>query len=202
MIERADNGVKQRCTAARIDALQRFFQLRNVVAEILIEVQVKIVVEVHHESFVLWVAGLHERQRCFVHPGPFVAHAPAIVDHQPHADRNILALKSSELLLYFVFEYTKIFGLQTVRELVAIIQHAGVQHHQANVDLDDRTLFPRIGILARRKRLGTRKGNLGKCRRQQKTRRTKKHKKPCDWRNAEERKLSGWARNTLSWRKH
>ena len=94
MIDRADNRVIQRRAASRIDAFQRFFQFRNVVAEILIEVQIKIVVEVDDESFVLRVAGLHQRERRFVHPRPLVAHAPAIVDHQPHADGNILALET------------------------------------------------------------------------------------------------------------
>src|SRR5271167_294211 len=202
MIERADNGVKERCAAARIDALERFFQLWNAIGEVLIEVEIKIVVEVDHEGFVLLVAGLNEREGRLVHARPLVAHAAAIVNHQAHADGNILALKGSEFLFHFIFEYPEAISGQTVGKLAAIVKHAGVKHHQADVDLDRRALFSCIGVLPWRKGLRVWNRNLRKARRDEESHHAEKQQQTREGRNSQERKLSGWARNIPTSRRH
>ena len=52
MVERANDGVVKRGTAAGIDAFQSFLELGNAVAEVLVEVEIKVIVEVDDESFV------------------------------------------------------------------------------------------------------------------------------------------------------
>ena len=93
MVERADHRVVERGASARVDALERGFHLLDVAGEIVFGVEVVVVVEIHHEGFVLRIGSLHEGKRCRVHLRPFVAHAAAIVDHQTHADRHVLLLE-------------------------------------------------------------------------------------------------------------
>jgi len=41
-------------------------------------------------------AGFHERQGRGIHAWPLVAHAPAVVNHQAHADRDVFALEDGQ----------------------------------------------------------------------------------------------------------
>src|SRR5271156_6518553 len=134
MVERADDGVIQRGAAAGIDALEGFLQFRDAVGEILIEIEVEIVVEIHDESFVARVAALHQSDGRFIHARAFFAHAAAIVDHQPHADGNVFAFENGKLLFNLIFKDTKIFLFETFGETTAIIQHRGVQDHQVDAN--------------------------------------------------------------------
>src|SRR3984957_15661296 len=61
VIERGHRSVVQGGAAARIDFFQSFVQFLLVAGEILIEIQIVLVVKVHHENFVGGVAGAHER---------------------------------------------------------------------------------------------------------------------------------------------
>ena len=91
MVERTDHGVVERRAAARIDSRERFIQFLLIAREILVQVQIILVVEIHHERFVLRIAGLNERERCVVHLRALLAHAAAIVDYQAHRHRNVFA---------------------------------------------------------------------------------------------------------------
>ena len=61
VIERGHRSVVQGGAAACIDFFQSFVQFLLVAGEILIEIQIVLVVKVHHENFVGGVAGAHER---------------------------------------------------------------------------------------------------------------------------------------------
>src|SRR4029077_12995870 len=167
-----------------------------------IEVEIEIVVEVDDERLVLWIAGLDESESGFIYAGSLVSHAAAIVDHQAHADGNILALKGGEFLLNLVFENAKAFDFQAVRELAAIIEHRGMQNHEADIDLDGRALFPSIGILPWWERLRGGNGNLRKARRKRQSHYAEKQNELGKRTETEERTLSGWARSTRSSRRH
>ncbi len=127
--------------------------------EILVEIEIEIVVEIDDESFILRIAGLHESNGGFVDAGTLVAHAAAIVDHQPHADGHILALEDREFLFHFVFEDAKIFRLQAIGETLAIVDDGRVQNDQIDVESNFRPLPTDVGILAGRWRraIGRRK---------------------------------------------
>ena len=71
-------------------------------------VEVILVVEIDDESFVLRIAGLDERQRRGIHLRALFAHAAAVVDHQAHGHRNIVAGENGNLLLDLVFENAEI----------------------------------------------------------------------------------------------
>jgi len=51
-----------------------------------IEIEIEIVIKINDECFVLRIAGLHQRQRCLVHPWSAYPHAAAVSDNQSHAD--------------------------------------------------------------------------------------------------------------------
>src|SRR5208337_479657 len=147
MVKRADDGVVERRAAASVNALQRFLELGNAVGKVLVEIEVKIVVEIDDKGFVLGIAGLHQGERGFVHAGAFVAHAAAIVNDQAHADGNIFALEEGELLLDFVFVNAKIVLREAFHELAAVVEDGGMEHHQADIQLDVAARLPLAGIL-------------------------------------------------------
>src|SRR5712692_806922 len=82
VVDRADDGVIESGAAARIDAFEGFLEFGDAVGEILVEVEIKIVVEVDDEGLVLWIAVFDEGDGGFVHAGTFVAHAAAVVNDQ------------------------------------------------------------------------------------------------------------------------
>jgi hypothetical protein len=119
---------------------------------------IEVVIEVDDERFILRIAGFHQRNGRLVHARALVAHAPAVVDHQAHADGNVFALEDRELLLDFVFQDAKILLLQAIGKAPAIIQHRGVQHHQVDVHANPRILPDRSRLAGRRRR------RAGRCR--------------------------------------
>ncbi len=199
MIEGADDGVKESGATAGIDALERFFQLRDTAGEILVEIKIEVIVEVDDEGFVLRIAGLHESDSGFVDTGTLVAHAAAIVDHQPHADGNVLALEDGKFLFDFVFEDAKIFRLEAVGEALTIVDDRRVQDHQVNFNLDAGTLFTGVGILAGRRRRGIRDGNLSEGRRSEHRGNAEQEREIAQGRKETPEELSGWGRNIRSW---
>src|SRR5271154_256671 len=203
MVERADDSVVQRGPAAGIDAFQSFFQFRDAVAEILVEIQVEIIVEVHDESFVAGIAALHQGNGRFIHAGTFFAHAAAIVDHQAHADGNIFAFENGELLFDLIFKDAKIFLLEAFGETSAIVEYRSVQDHQVDADGNGATL---IGTLAWRWRRWWRKGILresdGRDGGHQNTARRRYEKRPPPrpdpgkQKAATTKAISGWVRSS------
>ncbi len=143
-------------------AVLGFFQLGNAIGEILVEIEIEVVVEVDDKGFVIGVAGLDEGDGGFIDARALVAHAAAIVDDQPHADRHVLALEDGEFLLDFVLKDAKIFRFEAVGEALTVVDDRSVEHHQADVHLEDGTLLAGVGILARRRRRGIGNGNLSK----------------------------------------
>src|SRR5712692_1304920 len=199
MVKRADDRVAQSGAAAGIDAFEGFFQLGNAAGEILVEIEIEVVVEVDDESFVLGVAGLHESDGRFVDAGTLVAHAAAIIDHQPHADGNVLALEDGKFLFDFVFEDAKIFRLEAVGEALTVIDDRRVQHQQVNVNLDAGALLTGVGILAGRRRRRIGDGNLSEGRRSEQNGSADQETQIAQgWKETPE-ELSGWGRSSRSW---
>src|SRR5271163_2973828 len=198
MVERADDGVVERGAATGIDALEGFLQFRNAVGEVFVEVEIKIVVEIDDESFVLLVAGFHQGDGRFVDAGALVAHAAAVINDQTHADGNVFALEDGKFLLAFILEDTKIFFLESVGKPAAIVEHGGVQHDEADVDFDAAAGLGRALRLVRRKRLRIRKGNLRERSKRQQTEATQE-KREEKTASAGSESPSGPGRSSRSW---
>jgi len=153
VIERADDSVVESGAAARVDALKGFLQFRNVVGEVLVEVEVEVIVEIDDESFVLGIAVLDESEGSLVDAGTLVAHAAAIVDDQAHTDGNIFALEDGELLLDLIFVDAEILLGEAVNEFAAVVENAGVKNDEVDVELDFATgLGGGNGLVRRRGR--------------------------------------------------
>src|SRR5207302_9769371 len=69
VIERSDHGIIQRRAASGINAVQGILHFVDVTGEVVNGVEIKIVIEIDHERFVLRVAGLHQRQSGGVYLG-------------------------------------------------------------------------------------------------------------------------------------
>src|ERR1035438_2241006 len=136
MVQRADNGVVKSGAAARVDAFEGFLQLGDAIAEILVQIEIKVVVKIYDEGFVLRITVLNEGQGSLVDAWALVSHAAAVVDDQTHADRNVLALEDREFLLGFILEDAEIILAQTFDEFAAIIEHGGVQNDEVDIDLN------------------------------------------------------------------
>src|SRR6202044_2377165 len=154
VIERADDRVIKGRAAARIDALERFVQFSLVVGEVLVRVEVIFVVKIHHESFVLRIAGLHERKSGGSHLRAFLAHAPAVIDDQPHSYGNVFAAENRELLLDLVFEDSEAVLTQVRNEISAVVDDRGMEHHEIDAALDNAMLRLRDHSRWRRRRRG------------------------------------------------
>jgi hypothetical protein len=193
MVKRVDDGVAHGGAAPGIDSFQRFFELGNAVRKVLVEVEVEIVVKIDDESFVLRIAGLDESNSSFVDTRTLVAHAAAIVNHQPHTDGHVFAPENGEFLFDFIFENAKIFRLQAVGETLAVVEDARVQNDQVHVDGQLRTLFAGVGILTGGLRRGY--GNLCKRARTENGRSANEERKMAQGEKQTAEELSGWARN-------
>ncbi len=165
----------------------------------LVEVEIEVIIEIDDEGFVLGIAGLHESDSRFVNAWTLVAHAPAVIDDQSHADRNIFALEYRELLLDLVFENAKIFRLEAISKALAVIDDGRVQHDQVHVNLDTGTLSCGVRILARgrRRRRGYR--NLSEDRASEHSGSAYQEKQTAQARNETPEDLSDWGRSIRSW---
>ncbi len=96
-----------------------------------------------------------------VDAGTLVAHAAAVIDHQPHADGNVFTLEDGKLLFDSVFKDAKIFGFEAIGKTLTVVKNGRVQNDQVNVNLDAGTLLARVHVLPRRGWRRTRHRNLG-----------------------------------------
>ena len=119
------DGVIQSRFASRIDVIERVDQIANTAGEILFEV--RRVVEVHDEGFVIGIALTHKRKRRAVHALALIAHAAAVVDDQAEAQRNIFVLERLDRLQNFVFENLKILFRQPVNRTAFPVEHGNGQ---------------------------------------------------------------------------
>ena len=180
---------------------ERFVQFLLVAGEIAVGVEIIFVVEIHDESFVLRVAGLHEGQRRGIHLRALFAHAAAVVDHQAHGDRNIFAArkrKSSARLCPRKLEI--ILRQRPGTNWPLLVGHRGVQHHQVHVRLDAVASAP-AGIPAEAEA----EAAVGSwiLRAQQRAQQQQKRARALEFSaNANSEPLSGPARSNRSWRRH
>jgi hypothetical protein len=82
---------------------------------------------------------------------------------------------------------------------MTIIENGRVQDDQVNVNLDARTLFAGVGVLAGRRRYGIGDGNLGSDGRREDNRAKDQEREIAQRRKETPEELSGWGRNTRSW---
>ena len=119
------DGVIQSRFTSRIDVIERVDQIADTAGEILFEV--RRVVEVHDERFVIGIALTHKRKRRAVHALALIAHAAAVVDDQPEAQRNIFVLERLDRLRNFVFENLKILFRQPVNRTAFPVEYGNGQ---------------------------------------------------------------------------
>jgi hypothetical protein len=100
-------------------------------------VDIGVVVEIHDENFVVGIGVFHQRQGRGLHAAAFGPHAAAIVDNQPHGDRDILALEQQDVLLDVVLRYAESVLLEVGDQVSGFVDHRGVAHHQARVGVED-----------------------------------------------------------------
>jgi len=196
MIEGADDGVVESSAAASVDAFESFLEFGNTAGEILVEIEVEVVVEIDDKGFVLRITALDESDGGLVHAGALVAHAAAVVDDEAHADGNIFAFEDGELLLDLVFVDAEIFLGQAVDEFATVVEHAGVQDDEVDVELDFAAGLGggAIGIDAgRRGRRRVLDGNLGEAGRGKEEENEKKKQVP---RRARNDRLQSWMKCT------
>src|SRR5207245_2696327 len=192
MVKRAKDGIAHGGAAPGINAFKGFFELGNAAGEILIEVEIEIVVDVDDESFILGIAGLDYTDGSFVDARALVAHAAAIVDHQPHAYGHVLAFEDGQFLFGFIFKDAKIFRLEPIGEALTIINNGRMQDDQVDVHLDAGTLFAGVGILTGGRRRGY--GNLCTRAGGEYSRSANQERKMAQRKNQTQEELSGWGR--------
>src|ERR1700730_4802486 len=154
MIERADDGVIESGTAAGVDAFQGFLEFRNAVGEILVQIEIKIVVEIDDKGFVLRIAGLNQGERGFVHTRTHFNHTAAVVDDQAHGDGNVFALEQREVLLGFILGDAEIIFAEVIHEFAVVVDYGSMQDDQVDFHLDAAGSLIGIWLIRRRWRRG------------------------------------------------
>ncbi len=93
--------------------------------------------EVQHEHLVLGIRRAGERERGGFHLRPERPHAAAVVDEQPHGDRNVVAAEDRDGLTLPVLEDREGALIEIGDQVTAVVGHRGVQHDQACLGSED-----------------------------------------------------------------
>jgi hypothetical protein len=101
-------------------------------------VDVRVVVEIDDEDFVVGIGVLHQRQGRGFHAGALGPHAAAVVDNQSHGHRDILPLEEQDVLLDVVLRHREGVLFEVGDQLACFVHDRGVAHHQAGVGCEDR----------------------------------------------------------------
>ena len=97
------------------------------------QAETHLLVEVDDKHLVLGAAGLHERPGARNHIRKLRPHAPAVVDHQSHRDRNVFVPEQADGLPDAVFVNLKVLFAQIGGKPPFAVAHRGVQQHQIDV---------------------------------------------------------------------
>ena len=124
MIGRGDHGIVHCGPTARINMFKAVTQLFEISSEVLINV--RLVVEINDEDFVIRIAGFHQIQRRLIHRLAFVAHRSGVVDQDSQRDRHILLFKSGNLLRLPVFKNLKVVLVETRHRPIMLIDNCSV----------------------------------------------------------------------------
>ncbi len=125
--------------AARIDARDTLFHLLDVVGEL--DVQVGLVVEIHHEHLVLRVGSAHQIERRLFHAAPLLAHTAAVVDHHAQRYRNVFPPEYFDALLGPVLVDLEGALREIGQQLAFLVHDAGVQDNQPRFAGEFRSLI-------------------------------------------------------------
>ena len=98
--------------------------------------QLRPVVELNQEEFVLGIGGLEELRHRLARFVQLAAHAAAGIEDEPDRKRRVFARELRDLLLALVFEHAEVFLLQARDEAVQRIGHRHRNQHQRGVDAD------------------------------------------------------------------
>src|ERR1700685_2625647 len=107
--------------------MQGCLQQVDVRSEILIEIV--ILAEIHHENFVLRIAGANQVQDCIIDLLPLIAHGTGVVDYDADRYGNILPPERSYLLRFSLFENGERGLVQTRDQVLLVIEYRSVQHY-------------------------------------------------------------------------
>src|SRR5437763_2557259 len=135
MIGGRDDRIIKCGTSAGINLFQRLFQLEKIIGEILIEII--FVVKVHHENFVLRIAGTHQIERGLIHFAALLLHRPRIIDEDAHRDRNVFLVKRNNVLRLAVFKHGKCAAVERSDDMLPVIDYRGVQKNFVDVFAKD-----------------------------------------------------------------
>src|SRR5208282_2161651 len=123
------NGVVKSGSSSRADGEEGFFELCRVVRESFSAQQFHrdIVIEIHDEELVLWVAGVREGRNCRGYFRELRAHAAAVVDDQAHGDGSVSVLKRSNFLEASVLVYAEVLLAQPRHDVSLCVRYTDGQ---------------------------------------------------------------------------
>ena len=95
------------------------------------------IVEVHHEHFILRIAGTHQIERRLVYSFALFTHRAGIVNHDSHRHRNIFMTKRNNVLRLPIFKYKKVGTIKIRHQPQFVVHHGGVQQHFVHLLVED-----------------------------------------------------------------
>src|SRR5215471_8108198 len=126
MIRRSDHSIVERSAASRVQTIQSFMHLVQVVGEI--QVQIWLIVEIDDENLIARIAGLDEIQYRCRYFLPLLPHGAGIVYDNANRDRNVFAPNIDNLLRFTFFVNLKIAPREVCNQPTPIVNHGNGQH--------------------------------------------------------------------------
>src|SRR5579863_181190 len=121
----SNDGVIERCAPLRGDFLQRLLEQSDVRGKVLI--QVGILTEVDHKSFIVRIAGPNQIEHRLIYLVPLFAHRTGIVDYDAKRYRNVVSVKGRGRLRHAVLERRESRSVEIGNQSALLIYHNGVQ---------------------------------------------------------------------------
>ena len=123
----SDDGVIERGTTLRGSLLQSLLEQVDIRREVLVEIG--ILAEIDHESFIFGIAGSNQIEHRLIHLVSFFTHGAGVVDYDAHRHRNIVPVKGGSRLRHSVLECRERRSVETSDEASLLIYDRSVQDH-------------------------------------------------------------------------
>src|SRR5208283_5331472 len=125
MVESLTHGIVERGSSAGGNGVEGFLEILWIAGKCLSvhEFDRHIVIEVHHEHFILWIDGMREGGHRGNDTGKLGAHASAVINNKTDRNRSVSFIEYRDLLHLPIFKDAKIVGLETSDECAVRVGH-------------------------------------------------------------------------------
>ncbi len=103
-------------------------------------VEVRLIIEVHYEDFVLRIAGAHQVQAAWFTCRTLVAHGAGVINKNAECDGDVFATERSDALRLPIFENCECVAIEIGNRMLLFVDHTGVKLDLFYLFLDDKGL--------------------------------------------------------------